>query len=105
MLTSAALPALDARERAALDDGRTEWVQRADGRREARSVFVVQGMHCAACAGVIEQVLRAVPGVTLAEVHAAQARARVQWDPAVTGAADLVDALRRAGYGALPASR
>lgn len=105
MLTTAALPALDARERAALDDTGTEWVQRADGGREARSVFVVQGMHCAACAGVIEQVLRSVPGVTLAEVHAAQARARVHWDPSATGAADLVDVLRRAGYGALPASR
>ena len=57
MLTpAAALPALMPAERAALDDdaalaGHTEWVDRADGTREARSVFAVQGMDCAACAG------------------------------------------------------
>ena len=108
MLTSSALPArpaLDARERAALHEWRTDPVHRADGRGDVQAVFAVQGMHCAACAGVVEQVLRSVPGVALAEVHAAHERARVQWDPAACGAADLIDALRRAGYGALPASR
>jgi len=106
---AAALPALAPAERAALDDdaalaGHTEWVDRADGTREARSVFAVQGMYCAACAGIIEAALRSVPGVASAEVHSASARAKVHWAPGRTSASALVDAVRRAGYDALPAT-
>lgn len=105
---AAALPGLQPGERAALEDetalaGHTRWTDLPDGRREADSVFVVQGMHCAACASIIESALGALPGVAQAEVHSASRRARVRWDPARVSAADLVEAIRRAGYGALPA--
>ena len=35
------------------------------------STVVFEGMHCAACAGTIEQALRATPGVRAADVSAA----------------------------------
>ena len=103
-------PPLTPRESTALDDAEslmacTHWQVRADGRRVADSAFVVQGMHCAACAGIVEAALRAVPGVLGAEVNASTGRAGVRWDPDRTRASLLVEAVRRAGYGALPAQR
>lgn len=102
------LPPLTPREKAALDDDAslarcTRWRQAADGRREAESVFALQGMYCAACAGVIEAALRRVPGVESAEVNAASERALVRWDASRTRASALVDAVQAAGYRALPA--
>ena len=44
------------------------------------STVVFEGMHCAACAGTIEQALRATPGVRAADVSAASHRGRVVWD-------------------------
>jgi len=67
------------------------------------SFIVLQGMHCAACALTIEDALRAVPGVERAEVSAATQRARITWRPAVVRPSQWLDAVRRAGYRALPA--
>ncbi|HEY0819831.1 MAG TPA: cation-translocating P-type ATPase [Rhizobacter sp.] len=102
------LPPLTPRQKAALDDDAslercTRWRQSPDGRREAESVFALQGMYCAACAGVIEAALKRVPGVAAAEVNAASERASVRWDPSRTCASALVDAVQAAGYRALPA--
>ena len=92
---------------AALDDeaalaGSTVWHDTARG-REASTRFVLQGLHCAACAGLIEVALRQVDGVLDASVDAASERADVRWDPARTRVAALIGAVRRAGYGAFPA--
>jgi Cu2+-exporting ATPase len=46
------------------------------------SHLVVQGMHCAACAMTVEQLLRQVPGVRSARVNSASQRASVIWDSA-----------------------
>jgi P-type Cu2+ transporter len=67
------------------------------------SHVVLEGMHCAACALTIEDALRAVPGVMQAEVSAATQRARVVWRPTQVLPSQWVAAVRRAGYGALPA--
>ena len=63
----------------------------------------VEGMHCAACALSVEQALRAVPGVRLAEVGAASQRARVVWSAAHTQPSAWLAAVQRAGYRAIPA--
>jgi Cu2+-exporting ATPase len=72
------------------------------GVREADSSFRISGMHCAACAGIIEQALTAVAGVVESSVSSAGERARVRWDPSRTTASALVAAIARAGYGAVP---
>lgn len=102
------LPPLTPRQAAALDDdaslaGCTRWSRAPDGQRVAESTFALQGIYCAACAGVIESALRHVPGVAAAEVNAASHRALVRWDPERTRASRLVDAVQAAGYRALPA--
>lgn len=60
-------------------------------------------MHCAACALTIEDALRAVPGVEKAEVSAATRRARVTWRHEQVLPSQWMEAVRRAGYQALPA--
>jgi P-type Cu2+ transporter len=95
---------------AALDDDAsladcTQWHTRADGSRRAVTRFAVQGIYCAACAGVIEAAVTAVRGVETAEVNAASRRLQVTWDPQIARASALVDAVLRAGYRALPMQR
>jgi Cu2+-exporting ATPase len=107
-LVTPPFPGVSAREAAALDDESSfsefcAVLVQADGTQAARSLFVLQGMHCAACAGVIEAALESEPGVVRAEVNAATRRALVTWDPAQTQASRLVQAIRQVGYGALPA--
>ncbi len=67
------------------------------------SHVVIEGMHCAACALTVEDALRSVPGVQQAEVSAASQRARLVWQPGLTRPSEWMQALRRAGYRALPA--
>jgi P-type Cu2+ transporter len=68
----------------------------------AESSLQLSGLHCAACAGLIEAALTAVPGVLAAQVNVAASRVRVRWQPARTRASSLVAAVRGAGYDALP---
>ncbi len=80
----------------------TRWEVDAAGQRHAESSFLLSGMHCAACAGIIEAALVAVPGVERAEVSAAGQRAQVRWAPERTRVSLLVQAVRGAGYDAVP---
>lgn len=67
------------------------------------SHVVLGGMHCAACALTIEEALRQVPGVREADVSSATCRARVVWHPGQVRPSGWMEAVRRAGYQALPA--
>lgn len=62
----------------------------------------VQGMHCSACAGMVERALLAVPGVLAAQVNAMSSRALVTWDPSVTQPSRWISAVSQAGYSMLP---
>ncbi|MCL6555342.1 MAG: heavy metal translocating P-type ATPase [Burkholderiales bacterium] len=63
--------------------------------------LALDGMTCAACATRIEKVLNALPGVE-AQVNFAAERAQVRFDPGRVSTADLIQAVRRAGYEARP---
>jgi P-type Cu2+ transporter len=80
----------------------TRWSTDREGRRIAESTLRLSGMYCAACAGIIEQALVGVDGVSEATVSAAGQRAAVRWDPLKTRPSRLVEAIRRAGYDAAP---
>ncbi|MBO1753974.1 cation-translocating P-type ATPase [Allobranchiibius sp. CTAmp26] len=62
----------------------------------AETELVITGMTCASCAMHIEKSLNALDGVD-AQVNYATEKARVQHDPAVSGA-ELVRAVQDAGY-------
>ena len=91
-------------------DDRDEWLEFSrplhsavvtEGLWESNVVF--EGMHCAACAGTIEQALRATPGVREAHVSAASHRGRVVWEEGVTRPSRWMQAVLRTGYRPLPA--
>jgi P-type Cu2+ transporter len=83
-------------------DAFTRWQPAAGGQRIAESSLRIGGMHCAACAGAVEQALNRVPGVVGASVSAAAHCATVRWDAARTQPSQLVRAIEAAGYAAVP---
>jgi Cu2+-exporting ATPase len=78
--------------------------QGVDGRGQpvCTSGLQVSGITCAACSGILEAALMRVDGVLEAQVSAAGHRASVRWDPALTQPSALIDAIRGAGYDAVP---
>lgn len=68
------------------------------------SSVVFEGMHCAACALTIEDVLCRVPGVLSAEVSAASHRGRIVWSDQDVKPSDWMQAAQRAGYRPIPAN-
>jgi Cu+-exporting ATPase len=75
----------------------------ADGASE-RVTIPVTGMTCAACSGRVQRTLAKTPGVVDANVNLMMHQATVDFDPAATSTATLVETIRRTGYGAeLPA--
>ncbi len=91
---------------AALDDP-AEWsgFSRPVAGREGwwESCLSIKGMYCAACSLSVEQALRGLPGVDGVLVNGATASARLLWQAGVSRPSAWLDALDRAGYGALPA--
>jgi Cu2+-exporting ATPase len=66
------------------------------------AALILDRVRCTACLWLIEERLRRAPGVTRAEVNYATQRAHLAWDPARTGLASLVEAVRAVGYDAYP---
>jgi len=60
----------------------------------------IEGMTCQGCVKSVTRTLQGVAGVQDVEVSLDQANARVTYDPAKTGLADLKRAVERAGFGA-----
>lgn len=67
-----------------------------------RSQLKVQGFYCAACAGILEQALRDVPGVFGVQVDAVSARVVVSWDSGLTRPSAWLQAASKVGYALLP---
>jgi Cu+-exporting ATPase len=64
----------------------------------------VTGMTCAACQARVQRTLAKQPGVKEASVNLMMQSASVEYDPAVLTPDDLVQAIRKTGYGAELAS-
>jgi Cu+-exporting ATPase len=77
-----------------------------DGSAEARELITipVSGMTCAACQARVQRTLARQPGVADASVNLMMQSAAVKYDPSVISPEDLVQAIRKTGYGAELAS-
>jgi Cu2+-exporting ATPase len=64
--------------------------------------LLVEGIHCAACVWLIERGLNRVSGVQAAEVNLAGKRLHLRWDNSKSKLSDLIRALARIGYSAVP---
>ena len=62
--------------------------------------LAISGMNCASCGGRVERALAGVPGVVNASVNLASDRATVEAIAGGLRPADLVEAVRQAGYSA-----
>ena len=58
----------------------------------------VEGMTCEGCVKSVTRTLSGLPGVHKVDVSLADSRARVTYDPARSGVADLKRAVEDAGY-------
>ena len=64
----------------------------------AHAELPIVGMTCANCANAIERVVGKLPGVASVGVNLASERASVAYLPGAIGIADMIAAIRRAGY-------
>ena len=58
----------------------------------------VEGMDCEGCVKSVTRMLSGLPGVQKVDVSLEQANARVVYDPAKSGIAEMKKAVERAGY-------
>ncbi len=66
-------------------------------------VFLVDGMHCAACARNIEKAVTALPDIVTVRVNNATARVSVAWrGHGATGLTQILGAVTRAGFRPVP---
>lgn len=61
-------------------------------------VLEVNGMTCGGCVRSVTNVLKALPGVSAAEVSLEKSQAKVTFDPALANAVALHAAVEEAGY-------
>jgi Cu+-exporting ATPase len=61
--------------------------------------LAIEGMTCAACAARVEKALNKIPGVS-ASVNFASEKARIQFPHTGVDVSQLIEAVRKAGYGA-----
>lgn len=64
--------------------------------------LLVDGIHCAACVWLIERALRRERGVVSADVSLASKRVHLRWNNNEAKLSDLIRALVRIGYSAIP---
>ncbi|HAI59687.1 MAG TPA: ATPase P [Xanthomonadaceae bacterium] len=87
------------------EDTLASWTE-AESDGVTRSVrLAVGGMHCAACAWLIDKALRREPGVREISANAVDGRLRLRWAPAEARLSALLMVIARLGYRpSLPAS-
>jgi P-type Cu2+ transporter len=78
----------------------------AAGRGDLRDIhLLVDGIHCAACVWLIERGLKREKGVLSAEVNLSGKRVHLRWDNREARLSELIRALSRIGYSAVPYDR
>lgn len=65
---------------------------------EVQHIFVLDGLHCAACAARVETAVTKLDGVSRAEVNPVAGLMRVRHDAKKASAADIAAAVERAGF-------
>jgi Cu2+-exporting ATPase len=75
---------------------------RGDGDRE--SSLQIEGMHCGACAWLVENSIRLLDGITDVQVNASSARAEIRFDPARVALSRVLERIHALGYQPQPLS-
>ena len=64
--------------------------------------LAIENMHCGGCLRSVERAVLKVPGVETARGSLSARRVSIAYDPALSGAAEFIGALRDAGFAAAP---
>lgn len=64
--------------------------------------FRVEGMHCASCTMLVDDVIEDLPGVRRSQTTLKTGLAVVEYDPTFCSPADVVAAIAEAGYDGTP---
>ena len=83
-----------------LDEVQGEYVRDLGEQREIE--LLVEGIHCAACAWLIERTMAGVPGVTAANVNLSGRRLHLRWDNNTNRLSRILARLGEIGYAAVP---
>lgn len=70
----------------------------SESESEKKATFILSGMHCTSCAGVITKSIEKLPGVDDAQVSFAAEKAHVTFDPRQTNEAAIIAQIKKAGY-------
>jgi P-type Cu2+ transporter len=76
-------------------------VRKLDASR-SEMMMLIEGMHCSACAWLIERAVGSIPGVDSVHVNIGARRARVIWHDSGCSLAQILDVVARTGYRGLP---
>lgn len=68
-------------------------------------VITIDGMHCQNCVAKVQEALAATPGVRQAQVDLQRGQAHVTFDGAAVSIARLMEAVTKAGFGAVGFTR
>lgn len=63
-------------------------------------ILKVSGMTCGGCVSKVTNALKAITGVDSVNVSLADGQAKIQFDSSITSSAELISAVKSAGYGA-----
>ncbi len=83
-----------------IDEVQQEFITRSGDLRDIH--LLVEGIHCPACVWLIERALQREPGVQSANVNLAAKRVHLRWDSKRNKLSDLIRALAKIGYSAVP---
>ena len=61
-------------------------------------VFLITGMHCAACAATVEKAIRQLPGASDVYINLATNRLSLKLDDSLLSAAQVIDAVAKCGF-------
>ncbi len=104
-----ATESLDNAAWAVLDDEKqwrlfSQTINQADGSTLVESQFLLDGLHCAACSGIIEHGLKSEQGIQRARVSMSKNRGVITWSPEQTKPSQILQRIHDLGYQAAPAT-
>ncbi len=69
-----------------------------------QEIYIIEGMHCAACSAAVERVTRKLPGVARSDVNLTTNKMTIEYDETQVSPDEIRGRVEKAGFKALPFS-
>jgi len=67
-----------------------------------KEVYLIEGMHCAACSSAVERVTRKLSGVVRSDVNLTTNKMDIEYDESLVTPAQIMEKIEKAGFHAVP---